>query len=158
HIDEAPPGQKLIETVYKGASEVSSAILTAVSTTIVSFIPGFTMQAAEGKLLGPLAFTKTVALVAGLSVALFTFPAFSHRRFGARIKNKTVEKWVNASLTGIGIIALIAGYYWGGALLFLFGISGLLKTFFYRKEQNYPGGIKWLLNHSGLVIAGLGVI
>jgi Cu(I)/Ag(I) efflux system membrane protein CusA/SilA len=158
HIDESPPGQKLIETVYKGASEVSSAILTAVSTTIVSFIPVFTMQAAEGKLFGPLAFTKTFALVAALIVALFILPAFAHWFFGARIKNKTVEKWVNALLAGIGVIALIAGYYWGGALLFLFGISGLLKAFFYQKEQNYPGGIKWLLNHSGLVIAGLGVI
>ncbi|MFT7281215.1 MAG: Cu(I)/Ag(I) efflux system membrane protein CusA/SilA, partial [Cyclobacteriaceae bacterium] len=49
HIDEAPPEQKLIDTIYKGASEVSSAILTAVSTTIVSFIPVFTMEAAEGK-------------------------------------------------------------------------------------------------------------
>ncbi|HDR52956.1 MAG TPA: efflux RND transporter permease subunit, partial [Mariniphaga anaerophila] len=39
HVDEAPPGQKLITTIYNGASEVSSAILTAVSTTIVSFIP-----------------------------------------------------------------------------------------------------------------------
>src|SRR5690606_37962020 len=158
HLKDAPPGQNLIETVYKGASEVSSAILTAVSTTIVSFIPVFTMQAAEGKLFGPLAFTKTFALVAALIVALFILPAFAHWFFGARIKNKTVEKWVNALLAGIGGIGLIAGYYWGGALLFLFGISGLLKAFFYRKEQNYPGGIKWLLNHSGLVIAGLGVI
>jgi copper/silver efflux system protein len=49
HMDEAPPGKNLIDTIYKGASEVASAILTAVSTTIVSFIPVFTMQAAEGK-------------------------------------------------------------------------------------------------------------
>src|SRR5690554_4973918 len=78
HVDEAPPGQKMITTVYKGASEVATAILTAVSTTIVSFIPVFTMQAAEGKLFGPLAFTKTFALVAALIVALFILPAFAH--------------------------------------------------------------------------------
>ncbi|MDX1629675.1 MAG: efflux RND transporter permease subunit, partial [Fulvivirga sp.] len=42
HIDEAPKGQKMLETVYNGAAEVSSAIVTAVSTTIVSFIPVFT--------------------------------------------------------------------------------------------------------------------
>lgn len=158
HLDEAPPGQKLIETVYKGASEVSSAILTAVSTTIVSFIPVFTMQAAEGKLFGPLAFTKTFALVAALIVALFILPAFAHWFFGARIKNKTVAKWVNAALTGIGLIAFIAGYYWGGALLFLFGITGLLKSFLFNEEKFRTGWTGWLLNHSGLVIAGLGVI
>ncbi|MCA1759037.1 MAG: efflux RND transporter permease subunit, partial [Bacteroidales bacterium] len=74
HVDEAPPGQKLITTIYNGASEVSSAILTAVSTTIVSFIPVFTMQAAEGKLFGPLAFTKTFALIAALIVSLSILP------------------------------------------------------------------------------------
>jgi len=158
HIDEAPPGQKLLETVYKGASEVATAILTAVSTTIVSFIPVFTMQAAEGKLFGPLAFTKTFALVAALIVALFILPAFAHWFFGARIKNKVIAKWANLALTVIGLVALIAGYYWGGALLFLFGISGFLKAFFYHEEQNLSNGVKWLLNHSGLVIAGLGVI
>ncbi len=158
HMDEAPPEQKLIETIYKGASEVATAILTAVSTTIVSFIPVFTMQAAEGKLFGPLAFTKTFALVAALMVALFILPAFAHWFFGARIKNRTGVKWVNAALAATGVIALIAGYYWGGALLFLFGISGLLKAIFYHEEQNLPKAVKWLLNHSGLVIAGAGVI
>ncbi len=75
HIDEASPGQKLIDTIYNAASEVSSAIVTAVATTIVSFIPVFTMEAAEGKLFRPLAFTKTFALIASLivvvSVAIF---------------------------------------------------------------------------------------
>ena len=47
HRTSAPKGQKLIETIYNGAAEVSSAIVTAVSTTIISFIPVFTMQAAE---------------------------------------------------------------------------------------------------------------
>jgi Cu(I)/Ag(I) efflux system membrane protein CusA/SilA len=158
HIDEAPPGQKLIETIYKGASEVATAILTAVSTTIVSFIPVFTMQAAEGKLFGPLAFTKTFALVAALIVALFILPAFAHWFFGARIKNKVVAKWANVALTVIGLVSLIAGYYWGGALLFLFGLTGLLKDFFYKKDEGKNKWTNWLLSNSGLLIAGLGVV
>ncbi|WP_372932204.1 efflux RND transporter permease subunit [Mariniphaga sediminis] len=157
-IDEAPPGQKLIETIYQGASEVATAILTAVSTTIVSFIPVFTMQAAEGKLFGPLAFTKTFALVAALVVALFILPAFAHWFFGARIKNKKIAQWVNVALTLLGVVSVIAGYYWGGILLFLFGISGLLKHLFYHEEKNHSVWTRWILNHSGLIIAGLGVI
>ncbi len=39
HIDEAPPGQKLIDTIYSASAEVGTAIVTAVSTTILSFIP-----------------------------------------------------------------------------------------------------------------------
>lgn len=98
HTKEAPPGQKLITTVYNGSAEVSTAILTAVSTTIVSFIPVFTMQAAEGKLFIPLAFTKTFALIAALIVSLFIMPALAHWFFGIRIKNRNIRKWVNIFL------------------------------------------------------------
>jgi Cu(I)/Ag(I) efflux system membrane protein CusA/SilA len=121
HIDEAPPGQKLITTIYNGAAEVSSAILTAVSTTIVSFIPVFTMQAAEGKLFGPLAFTKTFALVAALLVSLFILPTLAHWFFGKKIKNPRHNRWVNILLIVAGIIGLIGGIVWAGALLILFG-------------------------------------
>nr|NQU92112.1 efflux RND transporter permease subunit [Bacteroidota bacterium] len=127
HMDEAPPGQKLISTIYNGASEVGSAILTAVSTTIVSFIPVFTMQAAEGKLFGPLAYTKTFALAAALLVSLLILPSLAHIFFGAKIKRKGVVRWLNFSLIPIGIIFIILGYNWAGMIFLAFGISGLLK-------------------------------
>jgi len=127
HMEEAPPGQKLNTTIYNGAAEVSSAILTAVSTTIVSFIPVFTMQAAEGKLFGPLAFTKTFALVAALIVTLFILPTLSHWFFGARIKRRNVARWVNIALLPTGILAIIFGALPGGMVLLAFGITALLK-------------------------------
>ncbi len=130
HIEEAPSGQKLITTVYDGAAEVSSAILTAVSTTIVSFIPVFTMQAAEGKLFGPLAFTKTFALVAALIVSLIFLPAFAHWVFGAKIKKKNIVRWLNIAIIPAGIVALFAGYLWAGTILIAFGISGLLNQIY----------------------------
>lgn len=70
--------QKVKQAVYEGSAEVSSAIITAVATTIVSFIPVFTLQAAEGKLFTPLAFTKTFALVAALMVTLLILPTLAH--------------------------------------------------------------------------------
>ncbi len=158
HMDEAPPGQKLIDTVYKGASEVATAILTAVSTTIVSFIPVFTMQAAEGKLFGPLAFTKTFALIAALIVALFILPAFAHWFFGARIKNKNISKWVNIFLLLAGLTSFILGHYWGGVMLFLFGATGVIRNFYSRNMTGRRTWQMWLLNNAGLIIAGLGVV
>lgn len=158
HMDEAPPGQKLTETIYKGASEVSTAILTAVSTTIISFIPVFTMQAAEGKLFGPLAFTKTFALVAALIVALFILPAFAHIFFGARIRSKSLSRWLNILLMAAGIVALIAGAVWSGVVLFLFGISGLLREHFLPHDGSRLKGYQLLIKHSGLIIAGFAVI
>jgi Cu(I)/Ag(I) efflux system membrane protein CusA/SilA len=94
HVDEASPGQKLINTIYNAAAEVSSAIVTAVATTIVSFVPVFTMEAAEGKLFRPLAFTKTFALVAALIVALIILPSLAHWVFGIKI-NKNDQCFVD---------------------------------------------------------------
>ncbi|WP_288077341.1 efflux RND transporter permease subunit, partial [Pseudomonas sp.] len=128
HIDEAPPSQKLIDTIYNGASEVATAILTAVSTTIVSFVPVFTMQAAEGKLFGPLAFTKTFALLAALIVSLLILPTLAHWFFGFNIKNKFLRKYGHYGLVLIGIISLFIGQVWTGVLLILFGIIGIVKN------------------------------
>ncbi|MBE0663852.1 MAG: efflux RND transporter permease subunit [Bacteroidales bacterium] len=177
HVDEAPPGQKLITTIYNGASEVSSAILTAVSTTIVSFIPVFTMQAAEGKLFGPLAFTKTFALIAALIVSLFILPTLAHWFFGTRIKSRSIRKWVNLILIPIGIAALLFGQTWGGLMLLAFGLVGVLKEFRGEKlevrnekldegvtsnktsiQEKFKLFVQWILDHAEIIIVVIGVI
>lgn len=135
HIDESPPGQKLIDTIYNGASEVSSAILTAVSTTIVSFVPVFTMQAAEGKLFQPLAFTKTFALLAALIVALFILPTLAHWFFGLKVKRKSTAKWLNIGLILIGITVSIFQSVWIGMVLIGFGIAYFIQE--YSPKQNW---------------------
>ena len=56
-------------------------MLTAVSTTVISFLPVFTMIGAEGKLFRPLAFTKTFALIASVIVALTIIPPAAHLLF-----------------------------------------------------------------------------
>lgn len=158
HIDEAPPGQKLIDTIYNGASEVATAILTAVSTTIVSFIPVFTMQAAEGKLFVPLAFTKTFALIAALLVSLLIMPTLAHWFFGFNIKNKILKKYGNYGLVLIGIISFFFGQFWAGVLLILFGIIGIIKNSENLKKAPLPAIFQFLLNYAELIIVLLGVI
>lgn len=158
HIDESPPGQKLIDTVYNGASEVSTAILTAVSTTIVSFIPVFTMEAAEGKLFGPLAFTKTFALIAALIVSLLIMPSLAHWFFGFKIKNSFLRKYGSYALVIFGIAAFLVGHFWGGVLLILFGAVGILKNLFEAKKENFTRPILFLFNYAELIIVLLGVL
>ncbi len=80
-LDEADPDTPALTIIYEAATEVGSAILTAVSTTIVSFLPVFTMQAAEGKLFKPLAYTKTFALIASIVLALTVLPPLAHLLF-----------------------------------------------------------------------------
>jgi copper/silver efflux system protein len=136
HIDEAPEEQKLIDTIYKASSEVATAILTAVSTTIVSFIPVFTLEAAEGKLFGPLAFTKTFALVAALIVSLLILPSLAHFFFGINLKKSKFQKFIPVPLLVLGVISLFFGYTWAGVMLILFGALSFGKS--YLKTSGIP--------------------
>ena len=125
-----PNGQKdkksINNIVYNATTEVSGAIITAVLTTIISFIPVFTMIGAEGKLFRPLAFTKTFALTASLLVALFLIPPFAAFLFREKSIKKYFRQAINIALIFAGIFAIISGY-WLGLILIAFGFLGILK-------------------------------
>ena len=86
NILQQSQGQKLNykefgKKVFSASSEVGSAVLTAVLTTIISFLPVFTMEGAEGKLFKPLAYTKTFALIAAVIIALSITPLLAKLLF-----------------------------------------------------------------------------
>jgi len=114
------------EIIYNATAEVSGAILTAVLTTIISFIPVFTMIGAEGKLFRPLAFTKTMALSASLVIALFLIPPFAAFLFRKTDIRKGGRYVINGVLITLGIIATAFGY-WLGIILIAFGAIAFLK-------------------------------
>jgi copper/silver efflux system protein len=124
HQKEAPEGQSLTTTIYNAVSEVSSAIITAVSTTIISFLPVFTLQAAEGKLFSPLAYTKTFALVAALLITLFMMPTFAHWLFRFDLKKGLFKKILYPIILITGIFGLNYSI-WGGLALIGFGLNGI---------------------------------
>lgn len=74
HLTESDDSKPRLEVIYEAGKEVGGAIITAVSTTIVSFIPVFFMESQEGKLFKPLAYTKTFALFASVLVAITVVP------------------------------------------------------------------------------------
>ena len=57
---------------------MSGAVLTAMATTIVSFLPIFAMEAQEGKMFQPLAFTKTFALLSALVLGYVVLPTLAY--------------------------------------------------------------------------------
>lgn len=113
------------EVIYNATAEVSGAILTAVLTTIISFVPVFTMIGAEGKLFRPLAFTKTMALSASLVIALFLIPPFAAFLFKKSSIRERSKYALNGILTLLGITAIVYGY-WLGLVLIGFAITALL--------------------------------
>jgi Cu(I)/Ag(I) efflux system membrane protein CusA/SilA len=84
HLERADPGESRFAVLHRAASEVGGAVLTAVATTIISFLPVFFMIGAEGKLFRPLAYTKTFALFASIIIALAILPPTAHLLFRAR--------------------------------------------------------------------------
>ncbi|MDC1465887.1 efflux RND transporter permease subunit [Polaribacter sp.] len=127
HLDEDDGTQSINTVVYNATAEVSGAIVTAVMTTIISFIPVFTMIGAEGKLFRPLAFTKTFALTASIIVALFLIPPFAAFLFRKKSIKNTFKYVLNGVLIALGIVAIVYGY-WLGLILIAFGITALLST------------------------------
>lgn len=132
HLDEAPPGQPLLKTVYIATTEVATAILTAVSTTIVSFLPVFTLEAAEGKLFGPLAWTKTFALIAALVFTILIMPALAHSILGLKSRNIAWSKILNWALLALGVIAVFIVPL-AGITLLLIAANNLLT--YYQPER-----------------------
>ena len=138
HLEENKEKLPVNDVVYNATTEVSGAIITAVLTTIISFVPVFTMIGAEGKLFRPLAFTKTFALTASIIVALFLIPPFASFLFQKRSIKKVSRLIINSLLILLGITALIYGY-WLGLILIAFGISSILKLQdkITEKQANY---------------------
>jgi len=103
-LKHATPKQNVrerLESVYRGATEVGGAVLTAVLTTVVSFLPVFAMEGPEGKLFKPLAFTKTFALIGSIIVALVIIPPAAHMFLG-----RAREKRGGRSLVGAWMLAI----------------------------------------------------
>ncbi|MDD5395474.1 MAG: efflux RND transporter permease subunit [Thiothrix sp.] len=72
HLERDAEGKDHWEIIAEAASEVGPALFFSLLIITLSFIPVFTLEAQEGRLFAPLAFTKTYAMAAaaGLSVTL----------------------------------------------------------------------------------------
>ncbi|MGN6827086.1 efflux RND transporter permease subunit [Paucibacter sp. M5-1] len=72
HPGQVLQGKERWDVITQAAEEVGPALFFSLLIITLSFVPVFTLEAQEGRLFGPLAFTKTYAMAAaaGLSVTL----------------------------------------------------------------------------------------
>lgn len=66
--------EKRAAYIREAAAEVGPAILTAISTTVISFVPVFFLEGQAAKLFTPLAWTKTFCMVGAVLLALTIVP------------------------------------------------------------------------------------
>lgn len=133
HIEawnHAHPGQKLAgeaqwTVIGDAAAEVGPALFFSLLIIVLSFIPVFTLEAQEGRLFAPLAFTKTYAMAAAAGLAVTLIPVLMGYLIRGRIPDEQknplnrglialyrplleiVLRWPKATLVAAGLIAVV---------------------------------------------------
>jgi Cu(I)/Ag(I) efflux system membrane protein CusA/SilA len=144
-------GKKLLNVVYKATTEVAGAVITAIATTIVSFLPVFAMEAAEGKLFKPLAFTKTFTMLAALLIGLIIIPTLANLVFSIRLDKNKYRKIFNVVLAIAGIVISILTGYYIALILTAYGVNAFFAD---RWSENRKA---WT-NYINIIITGVTII
>lgn len=153
HLEAAPPGEHPRETVFRASSEVGGAVLTAIATTVIGFLPVFAMTGPEGRLFRPLAFTKTFCLIASVIVALTLVPTLAEILFTRRIRSAVARRTLAALLGLTGVVLLVA------ARLRLAGGVLLVAGIYWLVQEHLPGRVRaalpWVVNTFAVLLVGL---
>jgi Cu(I)/Ag(I) efflux system membrane protein CusA/SilA len=131
-------GKKLISVIYQATTEVRDAVVTSIATTIVSFLPVFAMEAAEGKLFHPLAFTKTFALISAFVLGIVVLPTLMYLFFNIRFDTKKIRKIFNGNLILAGIFFLIFWHTLPALALIAVGVNNLTESRWPSHRKEYP--------------------
>ena len=116
------------ELVIKSTTEVGPALFFALLIITVSFIPVFALEAQEGRLFAPLAFTKTYAMAAAAALAITLVPVLAGYFVRGKIRseaqnpvNRALERVYQPLLTRLlnyplltlaGAFCLLLSMYW----------------------------------------------
>lgn len=138
HLASRDASKTHFQCVQAGALEVGTAIVTAVSNTVVSFLPVFALTDQEGKLFRPLAYTKTFAITASAILSITVVPTLSY--YLLRPARWSRRRSLAAALAAGGGMALVAGLAFRSFLL----------------PQTAPAPQGWLI--AAAIGAGAGVL
>ncbi len=101
HMEKTPVTEEnRWQIVADSASEVGPALFFSLLIITVSFVPVFTLEAQEGRLFAPLAFTKTYAMAASAALAVTLVPVL----MGYFIRGRVIKEQnnpINRLLTGM---------------------------------------------------------
>ncbi len=134
-------GKKLMNVIYQATTEVRAAVVTSIATTIVSFLPVFAMQAQEGKLFHPLAFTKTFALLSAFILGIVVLPTMVHIFFNISFNKKKIKKIWSGFLIAAGLIFAVLWQMLPAMAITAVGINNLLDYRGPEKRKEFPNYI-----------------
>ena len=147
HMEEGRGGRSILDMVVQSASEVAGAVITSSLTTIISFLPVFTLTGPEGKLFKPVAYTKTYAVGAALVLALAIIAPLAHVVFTRRNLRKTTLIIVNSVLCVIGVVFGLCMTWWVGLPVIFVGLVRLVSL---HLREEWRERVPTVLNLAGL--------
>ncbi|MFN2338116.1 MAG: efflux RND transporter permease subunit [Gammaproteobacteria bacterium] len=108
HLErEGSSGRRHWELVARAATEVGPALFFSLLVITVSFLPVFTLEAQEGRLFAPLAYTKTYAMAAAAGLSITLVPVLMGYFIRGRVRPE------NANPLNRGLMALYRpGIHW----------------------------------------------
>ncbi len=146
--------------VLTAVAEVAPAVLTALATTVISFLPVFFLEGQEGRLFRPLAYAKTFALLAAAFIGLVLLPPVAARLLGSRplLRMPLSWRWVKPVGNALVLLAVVCllGRAWlplgaGAALalniLFVAMLVGGILGLLWLLVRYYPQLLGWALAH-----------
>ncbi len=148
HIEESPPKRSRLDLIHESATEVGSAVIVSSLTTIISFLPVFTLTGAEGKLFGPVAFTKTVAVASALVLALVVLPPLAHLMFERRNLRARTLLIANCLIVLAGLWCGHSFSWWVAVPLIFLGLVRILTAFI---PEALRAKVPKVLNFAGLI-------
>lgn len=163
------------EAVLKAAAEVLPAIATSVLTTVVSFLPIFGLVAGDLRLFGPLAATKTLAMLAAAVIGAVALPGLALLVLRpiplGRFEVVRAQLWWIGAVIAACVLAVVwspLGPAWGWLpnVIFVGVILAAVIGFFVLFERAYPTLLALALRHKlafaalpvGLLLAGGGAV
>jgi Cu(I)/Ag(I) efflux system membrane protein CusA/SilA len=100
HLNEELAGEAHWRVIGQAAAEVGPALFFSLLIIVLSFIPVFTLEAQEGRLFAPLAYTKTYAMAAAALLAVTLIPVLMGYLIRGRIPDEQANP-LNRGLTAL---------------------------------------------------------
>ncbi|WP_411887862.1 efflux RND transporter permease subunit [Hydrocarboniphaga effusa] len=91
HEGRDPAGAERLELMAAAAGEVGPALFFSLLIITLSFVPVFTLEAQEGRLFAPLAYTKTYAMAAAAALSVTLIPVLMVAFIRGRILDETAN-------------------------------------------------------------------
>lgn len=126
HPDQSLKGEDHWRVIAESAAEVGPALFFSLLIITLSFIPVFTLEAQEGRLFAPLAFTKTYAMAAAAGLSVTLIPVLMGYLIRGRIPDErsnplnrlliavyrplldVVLRWPKATIAGAAVVLVIS--------------------------------------------------